>query len=166
MGSRTGPLVCALAEELGVAESVNVAGVDPYRQASVDRASVYCLSPRSEGMPPLLEAVALGIPVVATACSTSVEDILRDGVLGRVVPAGFVGPVAEALYGHLQYPQEPQARARGGPCAHAWLQSQRESGRVPPALTVHRRSSFAAAHRYAAALTLVCHQQSRKPEDP
>ncbi|RDH78663.1 glycosyltransferase [Mycolicibacterium moriokaense] len=58
---------------------------------------VACLSSVHEGVPiTLIEAIAAGLPVVATDCG-SVRDIVEDGEQGFVVPVGDVEKYAERL---------------------------------------------------------------------
>jgi len=106
----------ALAAELGVRGSVHVAGAVPEPLPAVARADLFCLPSRHEGMPlALLEAVALGVPVVAADCSPGVRAALDGGRVGELVPAGDVGALAAALAAHLRDPSVLRARANGGP---------------------------------------------------
>jgi len=81
----------ALAEELGVRTEVALPGFveNPYKYMA--RAAVFVLSSRYEGLPNvLIEALACGVPVVATDCPSGPGEILLDG------RAGLLGPVADA----------------------------------------------------------------------
>jgi glycosyltransferase involved in cell wall biosynthesis len=71
-------------------------------------AAVLALSSRCEGLPTvLIEALALGTPVVATACPSGPREILEDGCLGELVPPHSPSAMADALAralndGHLR----------------------------------------------------------------
>ena len=61
-------------------------------------ASVFCLPSFSEGVPvSLMEAMAIGTPVVATAIN-GIPELVVDGVTGRLVPAARPDKLAEALW--------------------------------------------------------------------
>lgn len=70
-------------------------------RSDVDRAlaafDVYALASRSEGFPlSLLEAMAAGLPIVATRCGGP-EQILDDGVTGLLVENGSARAIASAI---------------------------------------------------------------------
>lgn len=88
----------ALAVELGIGERVHFTGYRNNPHAVVARASALVLSSRYEGMPMvLLEALALGKPVISTDCPTGPREILDDGRFGLLVPVGDVDAMADAL---------------------------------------------------------------------
>lgn len=61
----------------------------------------------------LLEAMSLGIPVVA-ADGGGVREIVEDGITGRVVPPGEVEPMAEAVSWILSHPRERKEMGEAG----------------------------------------------------
>jgi glycosyltransferase involved in cell wall biosynthesis len=64
----------------------------------VARSTVFALSSRNEGMPvSILEALALGIPVVSTDCPSGPRWILEDGAKGLLVPVGDHLALADAI---------------------------------------------------------------------
>lgn len=70
--------------------------INPYSYMA--RANLYVLSSRFEGLPNvLIEALALGVPIVATNCPSGPEEILANGKYGRLVPVGDPISLAEAM---------------------------------------------------------------------
>lgn len=76
-----------LAEELGISEKVFFMGQTDHVEEKICDASVFVLSSISEGMPnALMEAMALGLPVVATDCpSGGPRQLIVDGENGILV---------------------------------------------------------------------------------
>ena len=88
----------AKAQELGLADRVDLPGMDPNPYRYFARAAVFALSSSWEGLPgALIEAVACGCDVVATDCPSGPREILRGGELGRLVPVDDPAALAEAL---------------------------------------------------------------------
>ncbi|WP_324251893.1 glycosyltransferase [Paraburkholderia gardini] len=88
----------AYAKELGIANRVHFTGHLRNPHALIAGATVQVLSSRYEGMPMvLLEALALGKPIVATDCPTGPREILDDGRAGLLVPIGDVAAMADAM---------------------------------------------------------------------
>lgn len=88
-----------LAKELGIENRCEfhgwVSGSD--REALFERAAVYCLPSKNEGLPmSLLEAMARGIPAVATPVG-GIPQVIDDGVNGMLVPVGNYCALATAL---------------------------------------------------------------------
>jgi len=78
-----------LATDLGIDDKVLFPGFqqNPYKYLA--RATIFVLSSFYEGFPNvLLEAIALGIPSVATRCPTGPDEIITDGKNGLLVPPG------------------------------------------------------------------------------
>lgn len=80
----------ALAALLGVSGRVALPGVVQDVAGRIERASLFLLTSYSEGVSnALIEALALGIPVIATDVpSGGTEELVADGVNGLVIPAG------------------------------------------------------------------------------
>lgn len=96
------PQLEALVWELGLEEDVALPGFvdNPYKY--MKRAAVFVLSSAWEGLPTvLIEALALGTPVVSTNCLSGPAEILEGGRWGSLVPAGdesrLAGAVLETL---------------------------------------------------------------------
>lgn len=77
-----------LAEDLGIADRCEFLGwvTGDEREALFERAAVYCLPSKNEGMPmSVLEAMARGIPSIATSVG-GIPQVIRDGVNGYLMP--------------------------------------------------------------------------------
>lgn len=102
--------------ELGVEETVTLAGfvTEPYGRVAA--ADLFVLSSTSEGMPlTLLEAMALGTPIVSTRCGSGPDTLLEGGRFGELVRPGSVEALAGAIERHLRDPAPLRERARGAP---------------------------------------------------
>lgn len=96
-----GPLRQALhdqADELGVAKLVDWVGYAPDPYPSYASADAFVMPSRYEGMPnALLEAMAMGLPVIVTDASPGPLEYVEDNVSGLVVPAEDTGSLAGAM---------------------------------------------------------------------
>lgn len=102
----------ALAAELGVDADVALPGFDPNPYRYLARSALFVLSSRWEGSPNVLtEALALGIPAVATNCPSGPREIMQDGRYGELVAVGDVAALAEAMWRTLDAPL-PAAQLR------------------------------------------------------
>ncbi|GAA2423318.1 hypothetical protein GCM10010191_39100 [Actinomadura vinacea] len=105
----------ALAERLGVAGSVDFAGVTRDVPAALDRASIFALPSRQEGFPmALLEAMAAGVPAVAFDCAPGVRELVTDGADGLLARPGDIAGLAAALDRLIM---DPELRERLGGAA-------------------------------------------------
>jgi len=94
-----------LARELDLEDSVSLPGFVTNPYAYMKRAALLVLSSVCEGMPVVLvEALALGVPVVATDCPSGPREILDQGRLGGLVPMKDPGAMAEAILQALREP--------------------------------------------------------------
>jgi glycosyltransferase involved in cell wall biosynthesis len=85
----------ALAKELGITAHVRLPGTVADPTPVLRRADLFVLSSRFEGFPnALLEAMALGVPVVATDCAGG---IVRHDVDGLLVPRDDPSALADAM---------------------------------------------------------------------
>lgn len=99
----------ALAAELGVVEDVALPGFTPNPYAWMARARLFVLSSAWEGSPNVLtEALALGVPSVATDCPSGPREILAGGRWGPLVPVGDAEALAAAMAATLDAPQGPE----------------------------------------------------------
>jgi glycosyltransferase involved in cell wall biosynthesis len=93
----------SLAHTLGLTDDVCFLGFDPNPYRYMARADVFVLSSRLEGFGiVLLEAMALGIPIVSTRCPSGPEEILLGGECGILVPVGDRQGLAAAILEVLQ----------------------------------------------------------------
>ena len=105
------PALEALVRESGLRDRVVFAGFRRDLDRLLPAFSVFCLSSRLEGLgTSLLDAMAFGLPVVATAAG-GIPEAVEDGVTGRVAPAGDPGALADALVDVLG--DEARRRAYG-----------------------------------------------------
>ena len=87
-----------LAARLGVENKVRFTGFVSNPYALMRHALAFVLSSRHEGMPTvMIEAMALGCPVIAFDCPTGPSELLAGGELGILVKAQDVTALAEAL---------------------------------------------------------------------
>lgn len=111
-GSQRGQLEQA-ARATGMDGHVFFAGYQANPYALMARSAVLALSSNREGFPNVLvEALCLGLPVVATNCPSGPDEILRGGEFGRLVPMNDARALADALEATLDTPPDaPQIEA-------------------------------------------------------
>lgn len=115
------PALEALVAELGLGDRVQLTGFVDNPYAYMMRSDVFVLSSRWEGFGNVIvEALALGIPVVSTDCPAGPREILGGGRFGHLVPIGDPDAMAGAI-----------ARTLAAPVAHATLMA--EGARYTPA---------------------------------
>lgn len=114
---------------LGVAARVSLPGYVPDPAPILARARVFLLTSDFEGFPAVaVEALAAGVPVVATACSPAIGEIISRPELGTIVAPGDAAGIARAVDRILQQPPRDRARLaesvahhRIGPIAREYL---------------------------------------------
>ena len=93
----------AQVKKLGLTGEVIMPGFvsNPYKFMA--RSSLFVLSSDWEGLANvLIEALALGLPVVSTDCPHGPMEILKDGKFGHLVPTGDVEALASAMLQSLE----------------------------------------------------------------
>ncbi|MBT0566281.1 glycosyltransferase [Williamsia sp. CHRR-6] len=101
----------SLATALGIDHRVSFLGARRDVADLLPAMDLVCLSSVHEGVPMvLIEAMAAGVPVVATDCG-AVADLVGDGVHGRIVPVGDDRALATAL---VELIDDPDLRVRLG----------------------------------------------------
>lgn len=104
-----GPALRRLAADRGVADAIEFAGFRENPWKYIARSAVFVLTSRYEGFGNvLIEAMACGVPVVATA-SAGTRDIVRHEVDGFLVETHSPAAVADAIVRVLS---DPALRAR------------------------------------------------------
>lgn len=89
----------ALANKLGISDRCEFLGwvAAEEKELLFERAAVYCLPSKNEGMPmSLLEAMARGIPAIATPVG-GVRQVIEDGIDGFLVPVGDEIALSECI---------------------------------------------------------------------
>lgn len=88
----------ALAVELGIRERLSMPGHVPDPAAMLRRFDILLLSSDYEGVPAaILEALAAGLPIIATDCSASMRTLLQHGRFGQIVERGDESGFARAI---------------------------------------------------------------------
>jgi glycosyltransferase involved in cell wall biosynthesis len=86
------------AEELGIGDRVEFLGFVGNPFAYLARCDLFVLSSLYEGLPStLIEAMALGLPVISTRCPTGPEEIIDDEKSGILVPMADSKAIAGAI---------------------------------------------------------------------
>ncbi|MGI5414687.1 glycosyltransferase family 4 protein [Actinomadura luteofluorescens] len=105
----------ALIDDLGLGGRAEVRPRTRDLHAEMERASVYALSSRREGMPMVvIEAMGMGLAVVAFDCPTGPAEVIAHGRDGLLVPAGDEDALTAALRAVIE---DPGLRDRLGEAA-------------------------------------------------
>ncbi len=92
------PILERQVRRLDLADHVHFVGQTTNPWAHMSQATVLVLASRTEAFPSVIgEAMALGVPVVATKCAPGIEDYLCHGECGVLVPPEDPAALAEAL---------------------------------------------------------------------
>jgi len=97
--------IARLVQQLNLRDAVLLPGFQANPYAWMGRADLFVLSSRWEGSPNVLtEALALGVPAVATDCPSGPSEILAQGRFGPLVSVGDVDGLALAMQQVLDRP--------------------------------------------------------------
>lgn len=92
------PELEALIQNLGLQDDVDLPGYVQNPYAYMARSAVFALSSAWEGLPTvLIEAMALGTPVVSTDCESGPSEILADGKYGYLTPVADSEALADSI---------------------------------------------------------------------
>lgn len=105
-----------LVASLGLADDVALPGFQENPYNYIAHADVFVLSSLFEGFGNVLvDALALGVPVISTRCPVGPEDIIADGVTGVFVPPADEGALAQAILRVLQDGELRRELSANGP---------------------------------------------------
>jgi glycosyltransferase involved in cell wall biosynthesis len=92
------PALEAQIRQLGIQVSVFMPGFVKDTSPYYHQADLHVLSSMGEGLPTvIIEALAVGTPVVSTDCLSGLREILRDGQFGSLVPVNNAAALADAM---------------------------------------------------------------------
>jgi glycosyltransferase involved in cell wall biosynthesis len=104
-----------LVAEHGLEDQVALPGRAHDLGAEMERASIFALSSRFEGLPMVLvEAMSTGLAIASFDCRTGPREVLDDGRTGLLVPDGDEEALTRAL---LELVEDPERRQRLGEAA-------------------------------------------------
>jgi glycosyltransferase involved in cell wall biosynthesis len=105
----------SMVEQLGIEDSARLMGRTGRMFARMAEASAFVMTSRKEGLPMvLLEAMGIGLPVVAYDCPTGPGDVISDGLDGYVVPDGDEAALEARLLELMDDPEERRRLAAHG----------------------------------------------------
>ncbi|HEY9069438.1 MAG TPA: glycosyltransferase [Candidatus Ozemobacteraceae bacterium] len=92
------PRLLGMIRQAGLEGTIVCPGFDPRIEEWLAKADLFVLSSRREGLPrTLLEAMAAGVPIVASDCPSGPRELLLDGRCGRLVTPGDPAALADAI---------------------------------------------------------------------
>lgn len=107
------PRLERMAYELGFGDRLIMPGFVRSPHGILGRAELFLFPSRYEGFPnALMEAMALGCPVVSFDCPSGPCEVLQDGINGRLVPNGDMGAFAGATAEMLENPAARRAMGK------------------------------------------------------
>jgi len=120
-----------LADELGVSTDFHMPGFVGNVYCYMSRSSIFVMSSAWEGLGGVLvEAMAVGTPVISTDCPSGPSEVLQDGKLGPLVPVGDVEALAEAMEQILLDPPDADGLRRSARERYSAEASAREYARI------------------------------------
>src|SRR5262245_54790226 len=105
----TKPGLKKLIDDLGIGAKVTLRGYSRDIPTVLARSSICALTSRFEGFPMvLLEAMSVGLPMVAYDCPRGPSETIRDSVNGRLIPNGDKSAFTAALGQLIDSPRLPR----------------------------------------------------------
>jgi GalNAc-alpha-(1->4)-GalNAc-alpha-(1->3)-diNAcBac-PP-undecaprenol alpha-1,4-N-acetyl-D-galactosaminyltransferase len=105
-----------LRSQLQLTDRVHLPGLVTNIQDYLDQADLFVMPSRFEGFPmALCEAMACGLPVLATDCLSGPRDIIENGVNGVLVATEDVDALAAGLDALMSNPAQRQQLAQNAP---------------------------------------------------
>lgn len=103
-----------LASDLKISDRVRFEGLCMDVHTRIKDSDIYIMSSDYEGMPnALMEAMAMGFPVVVTDCyGGGAEELVEDGVNGILTPVGDIRVFAEKIMWLIKHPAEKEKMAK------------------------------------------------------
>ncbi len=99
----------ALCNELNIREHVEFAGASSNVESWMESAGIFVLPSWHEGFPNvLIEAMAMGAPVISADCPYGPSEIITDNRDGRLVPVGDIEQLAVAMADLIASPAQRQ----------------------------------------------------------
>lgn len=134
-----------LAQTMGIGADVSFPGFSANPYAYMSRASLFVLSSAWEGLGNvLIEALAVGTPVVATDCRYGPREILADGKYGPLTPVGNADALASAMQAVIEDPlpadilQKAASRYTVEKCCEAYIDVMGfQQSRQPTGISEH-----------------------------
>jgi GalNAc-alpha-(1->4)-GalNAc-alpha-(1->3)-diNAcBac-PP-undecaprenol alpha-1,4-N-acetyl-D-galactosaminyltransferase len=106
----------ALRVRLGLVDRVHFLGSVKNVDAHLRQADLFVMPSRFEGFPmALCEAMACGLPILATDCLSGPRDIIREGIDGILVPIEDIDALAAGLDRLMGDPAQRQQLAQAAP---------------------------------------------------
>jgi glycosyltransferase involved in cell wall biosynthesis len=107
--------LAAQIDELGIGEHVELAGTVSDMERQMERASIFVLSSRAEGLPlVMLEAMAKGLPIVSFNCPGGPRQVIDSGVDGILVKNRDIEALAGAIVSLIDDEDERRRLADAG----------------------------------------------------
>ncbi len=92
------PLLSTKIEDLNLTDSIELIPTTNNIITHYEASSLYVMSSRYEGLPlVLIEAMAMGLPIVSFDCETGPRDIIENNVTGKLVPHLDIDRLASEL---------------------------------------------------------------------
>jgi glycosyltransferase involved in cell wall biosynthesis len=92
------PKLRRLIKQLGADRQITLRGHSHQMPAVLGDSAIFAMSSEREGFPMvLLEAMSVGLPMVAYDCPRGPAEVVRDGINGRLIPDGDAAAFTDAL---------------------------------------------------------------------